>query len=201
MFSISTKKTKKTTSNKNQRKFNPIQGPTGGAAKKDSQSSPRRIAAATSLVNLTVGCGETERNVDNVLPAIDKAIHEMFPPLRDSTLADDIEVVEFAMKEPPLLFPVVEGVAAARTTYGSDTDDEVDEEDSETKHSGNKVGGAMSTKMQARLILRRFMSKQASLTSPPSLFAKTTDKGSSSCSGGHQGTFGGNEDVGTCCVV
>ena len=36
----------------------------------------------------------------------------------------------------------------------------------------------MSTKMQARLILRRFMSKQASLTSPPSLFAKTTDKGS-----------------------
>jgi hypothetical protein len=45
---------------------------------------------------LTVGCGETERNVDNVLPAIDEAINEMFPPLRD-TLADDIEVVEFAM--------------------------------------------------------------------------------------------------------
>ena len=93
VFSISTKKTKKTTSNKNhQQKFNPIQGPTTrGAAKKDSQSSPRRMAAATSLVNFTVGCGETERNVDYVLPAIDEAIHEMFPPLRD-TLADDIEV-------------------------------------------------------------------------------------------------------------
>ena len=63
VFSISTKKTKKTTSNKNhQRKFTPIQGPTTrGAAKKDSQSSPRRMAAATSLVNFTVGCGETER--------------------------------------------------------------------------------------------------------------------------------------------
>jgi len=169
--------TKKTTSNKNQQKFNPIQGPTGGAAKKDSQSSPRRIAAATSLVNLTVGCGETERNVDNLLPAIDKAIHEMFPPLRD-TLADDIEVVEFAMKEPPLLFP--EGVAAARQSSGSDVDNdnEFDEVDSGKNNSGHKVGGAMSTNMEARLILKRFWSKQASLTSP-SLFAKTTgDKGS-----------------------
>jgi len=132
--------TKKTTSNKNQRKFNPIQGPTGGAAKKDSQSSPRCIAAATSLVNLTLGCGETERNVDNVLPAIDEAIHEMFPPLRD-TLADDIEVVEFAMKEPPLLFPVVEGVAAARQSSGSDmdNDNEFDQVDSGRNNSGNKV--------------------------------------------------------------
>jgi hypothetical protein len=70
VFAISTKKK---TSNKNQRKSNPIQGPTGGAAKKDSESSPRRIAAATSLVNLTVGCLETEgENGDNVLPAIDK---------------------------------------------------------------------------------------------------------------------------------
>jgi len=132
--------TKKTTSNKNQRKLNPIQGPTGGAAKKDSQSSPRCIAAATSLVNLTLGCGETERNVDNVLPAIDEAIHEMFPPLRD-TLADDIEVVEFAMKEPPLLFPVVEGVAAARQSSGSDmdNDNEFDQVDSGRNNSGNKV--------------------------------------------------------------
>jgi hypothetical protein len=64
VFAISTKKT---TSNKNQRKSNPIQGPTGGAAKKDSQSSPRRIAAATSLVNFTVGCGVRERNGDQVV--------------------------------------------------------------------------------------------------------------------------------------
>ena len=163
---------KKKTTSKNKNKYK--------ATKKDSQSSPRCIAAATSLVNLTVGCGETERNVDNVLPAIDEAIHEMFPPLRDSTLADDIEVVEFAMKEPPLLFPVVEGVAAARQSSGSDmdNDNEFDEVDSGRNNSGNKVGGAMSTNMEARLILRRFWSKQASLTSPPSLFAKTTDKGS-----------------------
>jgi hypothetical protein len=106
VFAISKKKT---TSN-NQRK-----GPTGGAAKKDCQSSPRCIAAATSLVNLTVGCGETEgRNVDDVLPAIDEAINEMFPPLRE-TLAD-------AMKEPPLLFQVDEGVAAARQSSGADMD-------------------------------------------------------------------------------
>ena len=113
-----------------------------------------------------------------MLPAIEEVIDEtieeviddMFPPLRG--LADDNE--NFARKDPPEY--QVEGVAAARTTYCSDTDDEVDEEDSDTKPSGNKVGGAMSTKMQARLILRRFMSKQASLTSPPSLFAKTTDK-------------------------
>ena len=90
IFTISTK-----TSN-NQGKSNPIQRPTGGAAKNDSQSSPRRFAAATSLVNLTVGCRETEGNEDNVLPAIDKAIDEMFPQLRN-TLADGIEVVEFAM--------------------------------------------------------------------------------------------------------
>jgi hypothetical protein len=128
---------------------------------------------------LTVGCGETERNVDNVLPAIDEAINEMFLPLRDS-LADDIEVVEFAMKEPPLLFHVVEGVAAARQSSGADmdNDNEFDEVYSGRNHSGNKVGGEMSTNMEARLILRRFWSKKASLTSP-SLFAKTTgDKGS-----------------------
>ena len=64
--------TKKTTS-KNKGESNPIQGPTVGALKNDSQSSPTRIAAATSLVNLTVGCLETEgENGDNVLPAIDK---------------------------------------------------------------------------------------------------------------------------------
>ena len=80
------------------------------------------------------------------------------------------------MKDPPLF--QVEEVAAARPSYGSDTDNEFDEVDSDTKHSGNKVGGAMSTNMEARLILRRFWSKQASLTSP-SLFAKMTgDKGS-----------------------
>ncbi len=63
------------------------------------------MAAATSLVNLTVGCLETEGNgdnvlpaVDNVLPAIDEAINKMFPPLRD-TVADDIEVVGLARKE------------------------------------------------------------------------------------------------------
>ena len=113
-----------------------------------------------------------------MLPAIEEVIDEtieeviddMFPPLRG--LADDNE--DFARKDPPEY--QVEGVAAARPSYGSDTDNEFDEVDSDTKHSGNKVGGAMSTKMQARLILRRFMSKQASLTSPPSLFAKTTDK-------------------------
>ena len=111
------------------------------------------------------------------MPAIDEAIHEMFPPLRD-TLADDIEVVEFAMKdEPPLLFPVVEGVAAARQSSGSnmDNDNEFDEVDSGRNDAGNKVGGAMSTNMEARLILGRFRSKQASLTSPP-LFAQTTNK-------------------------
>ena len=111
----------------------------------DSESSPRRIAAATSLVNLTVGTERNVDNVDNVLPAIeaiDEAIHEMFPPLRDSTLADDIEVVEFAMKEPPLLFPVVEGVAAAHQSSGSDmdNDNEFDEVD-----SGRNIGGALST--------------------------------------------------------
>ena len=103
----------------------------------------------------------------------------MFLPLRDS-LADDIEVVEFAMKEPPLLFHVVEGVAAARQSSGADmdNDNEFDEVYSGRNHSGNKVGGEMSTNMEARLILRRFWSKKASLTSP-SLFAKTTgDKGS-----------------------
>jgi hypothetical protein len=118
---------------------------------------------------------------DIVLPAIEEVIDEtieeviddMFPPLRG--LADDNE--DFARKDPPEY--QVEGVAAARTTYGSDTDDEVDEEDSDTKSSGNKVGGAMSTNMHARLILIRIMSKQASLTSPPSLSAKTTDKGRS----------------------
>jgi hypothetical protein len=136
--------TKKTTSN-NKGKSNPIQRPTGGAAKKDSQSSPRRFAAATSLVNLTVGCQETEGNGDivlpaiaDVLPAIDEAINEMFPPLWD-TVADDIEVVGFARKEPPLF--QVEGVVAACKSYGSDMDKEFDEEDSGTKHSGNKVGG------------------------------------------------------------
>jgi hypothetical protein len=74
------------------------------------------------------------------------------------------------MKEPPLLFPVVEGVAAARQSSGSDmdNDNEFDEVD-----SGRNIGGALSTNMEARLILRRFWSKQASLTSP-SLFAKTT---------------------------
>jgi hypothetical protein len=84
-------------------------------------------------------------------------------------------VEEFAMKDPPLF--QVEEVAAARPSYGSDTDNEFDEVDSDTKHSGNKVGGAMSTKMEAQLILRRFLSKQASLTSS-SLFAIMTDKGS-----------------------
>ena len=79
------------------------------------------------------------------------------------------------MKDPPLF--QVEEVAAARPSYGSDTDNEFDEVDSDTKHSGNKVGGAMSTKMEAQLILRRFLSKQASLTSS-SLFAIMTDKGS-----------------------
>jgi len=181
MYSMSIKK--KTTS-KNQRK--------NKAAKKDTQSSPRRIAAATSLVNLTVGCLETGANEhhgtaavgDLVLPgAIEEVIHktieevidEMFSPLRG--LADDNDDFAFARKDPPEY--QVEGVAAVPTTYGSDTDDEVDKEDSDTKFSGNKVGGVMSTNMQARLILRRFLSKQASLTSPPSLFAKTTDKGRS----------------------
>ncbi len=108
------------------------------------------------------------------MPAIDESIDEMFPQLRN-TLADDIKVVEFAMKEPTLF--QVEGGAAGRESYGSDMDNEFDEVDSGTKHSGNTVGGAMSTKMEAQLILGRFRSKQASLTSP-SLFAKMTDKGS-----------------------
>jgi hypothetical protein len=110
---------------------------------------------------LTVGCRKTEANEyhgpavgDIVLPAIDKAIGEMFPPLR-VTLADDIEVEEFAMKDPPLF--QVEGVAAARPSHGSDTNNEFDEVDSDTKPSGNKFGGAMSLKMEARLILRRFL--------------------------------------------
>ena len=117
----------------------------------------------------------TEGNGDNVLPANVEAIDKMFPPLRN-TLADDIEVVEFAMKELPPLFQA-EGVAVDHQSGSADTDNEFDEEDSGTKHLGNKVGGAMSTSMEAMLIHRRFRSKQASLTSP-SLFAKTTDKGS-----------------------
>jgi hypothetical protein len=125
VYAISTKKT----TSKNQGESNPIQGPTGGAAKKDSQSSPRCIAAATSLVNLTVGCLETEGNGDNVLPANVEAIDKMFPPLRN-TLADDIEVVEFAMKEPPPLFQA-EGVAVDHQS-AADTDNEFDEEDSGT---------------------------------------------------------------------
>jgi hypothetical protein len=137
---------------------------------------------------LTGGCQKTESNEcdgpavgGNILPAIDEAIDKMFPPLRD-TLADDIEVEEFAMKDPPLF--EVEGVAAAHPTYGSDTsdkrqdtDNEFDGVDYDTTPSGNKVGGVLSPKMEALLILRRFLSKQATLTSP-SLFAKTTDKGS-----------------------
>jgi hypothetical protein len=43
--------------------------------------------------------------------------------LRD-TLADDIEVEEFAMKDPPLFR--VEGVVSACPSYGSDTDNEFD---------------------------------------------------------------------------
>jgi hypothetical protein len=74
----------------------------------------------------------------------------------------------------------VEGVATAHTPNGSSdmfSDIDEDEDDSGTKHYGNKVGGAMSTNMEVQLILGRFRSKQASLTSP-SLFAKMTDKGS-----------------------
>ena len=101
---------------------------------------------------MTVGWLETGANEyhgpaavgDIVLPAIEEVIDEtieeviddMFPPLRG--LADDNE--DFARKDPPEY--QVEGVAAARTTYGSDTDDEVDEEDSDTKPSGNKVCSA-----------------------------------------------------------
>ena len=96
----------------------------GGAVKrKKSQTSPRRLAAATSLVNLTGVCMETEGNgdnvlpaFDNVLPAIDETINEMFPPLRDS-MADDIEMVGLARKETPLF--EVEGVAAAHAPFGS----------------------------------------------------------------------------------
>ena len=125
---------------------------------------------------MTVGCLETEgENGDNFLPAIDKEIDKMFPPLRN-TLSNDIEVVDFAMKDPLPVFQA-EGVAAVRQSGSADTDNEFDEEDSGTKHLGNKVGGAMSTKMEAMQILRKFWSQQASLTSP-SLFAKTTDKGS-----------------------
>jgi len=140
-------------------------------------------------VNFTVGCLETEANEydgpavgDNVLPAIDEAIDDMFPPLRD-TLADVIEVEEFAMKDPPLF--EAEGVAAAHPTYAygsdtshgrQDTDNEFDDVDYDTKPSGNKVGGEFSTKKEALLILRRFLSKEATLTSP-SLFAKMTEKG------------------------
>ncbi len=140
-------------------------------------------------MNFTVGCLETEANEydgpavgDNVLPAIDEAIDDMFPPLRD-TLADVIEVEEFAMKDPPLF--EAEGVAAAHPTYAygsdtshgrQDTDNEFDDVDYDTKPSGNKVGGEFSTKKEALLILRRFLSKEATLTSP-SLFAKMTEKG------------------------
>ncbi len=110
---------KNKTTSKNKGESNPIQGPTGGALKNDSQSSPTRIAAATSLVNLTVGCLETEgENGDNVLPAIDEEIDKMFPPLRN-TLANDIEVVDFAMKDPPPVFQA-EGVAAARQSGSAD---------------------------------------------------------------------------------
>jgi hypothetical protein len=138
---------------------------------------------------LTVGCLETEgENGDNVLPAIDKEIDKMFPPLRN-TLANDIEVMDFAMKDPLPVFQA-EGVAAVRQSGSADTDNEFDEEDSGTKHLGNKVGGAMSTKMEAMLILRRFWSKQASLTlTSPSLFAKTTDKGSYFCSSDEDNDF------------
>ena len=118
-----------------------------------------------------------------MLPAIEEVIDEtieeviddMFPPLRG--LADDNE--DFARKDSPEY--QVEGVAAARQSSGSDmdNDNEFDEVDSGRNNYGNKVGGAMSTNMEACLILRRFWSKQASLTSPPSLSAKTTDKGRS----------------------
>jgi len=180
VFVISAKKT----TSKIKDKFRSLQRGTGGAAKKNSQSSPGQLTAATSLVNLTGGCLETEGKganvlpaVVNVLPAIDEVINEMFPPLRES-VADDIEVVGLARKETPLFD--VEGVAAARAPFGSSdmfSDSGEDEHNSGTKHSGNKVGGAMSTNMEAQMILGRFRSKQASLTSP-SLFAKTTDKGS-----------------------
>ena len=85
---------------------------TGGAVKRMKiQSSPRQLAAATSLVNLTGVCLETEGNgdnvllaVDSVLPAaidIDEVINEMFPPLRETGVSDDIEVVGLASKETP----------------------------------------------------------------------------------------------------
>jgi hypothetical protein len=113
VFDISAKKT--TSKIKGQSRSS-LKIQTGGAANKNNQSSPRRLAAATSLVNLTGRCMETEGNgdnvlsaVDNVLPAIDEAINEMFPPLRES-VADDIEVVGLA----------VEGVAAARAPFGNE---------------------------------------------------------------------------------
>jgi len=101
---------------------------TGGAVKRMKiQSSPRQLAAATSLVNLTGVCLETEGNGDNVLPAvdsvlpaaidIDEVINEMFPPLRETGVSDNIEVVGLASKETPLY--EVETVAAARAPFGS----------------------------------------------------------------------------------
>ena len=107
--------------------------------------------------------------VDSVLPAaIDEVINEMFPPLRETGVSDDIEVVGLASKEMPLY--EVETVVAACAPFGS-SDMFIDSGEDKDNHSGNKVGGAMSTNMEARLILGRFQSKQASLTSPP-LFAQ-----------------------------
>jgi hypothetical protein len=182
VFDISAKKT--TSKIKGQPRS--LKRQTGGAKTKKSRTAggavkrKKRLAAATSFVNLTGVCLETEGNgdnvlpaVDNVLPAIDEAINEMFPPLRES-VADDIEVVGLARKETPLF--EVEGVVAACAPFGS-SDMFSDSGEDEDNHSGNKVGGAMSTNMEAQLILGRFRSKQASLTSP-SLFAQTTDKGS-----------------------
>ena len=125
VFDISAKKT--TSKIKGQSRS--LKRQTGGAKTKKSRTAggavkrKKRLAAATSLVNLTGVCLETEGNgdnvlpaVDNVLPAIDEAINEMFPPLRES-VADDIEVVGLARKETPLF--EVEGVAAAHAPFGS----------------------------------------------------------------------------------
>jgi hypothetical protein len=163
MFDISAKKT--TSKIKGQPRS--LRRQTGGAEKKKSR---------------TGGAVKRKGNGDNVLPAvdsvlpaaIDEVINIMFPPLRETGVSDDIEVVGLASKETPLY--EVETVAAARAPFGS-SDMFIDSGEDEDNHSGNKVGGAMSTNMEARLILGRFRSKQASLTSP-SLFAKTTDKGS-----------------------